>query len=695
MRNPFLYIVLFLLFGCSLKVSAQIIPPIESPVEDKIENMAENIDETSDIDFSVLYEQLEYLKESPINLNTADRDELSNLIILDEFQILTFLDYREKFGNLSSFYELQAIDGWDFGTIQRIMPYITLKVQEKAEKISFNQLMKRGKNMLLIRGQGVLEEMEGYSEASDSLLEVKPNSRYLGNPAKIYAKYQYKYKNRIIMGATFEKDPGEQFFKGSQKGFDFTSVHFLAKDFGWVKRLALGDFEAKFGQGLVFWSGLAFGKSTDAMSVAKNASGLKQYSSANESGFLRGGGVTLGNKNFDFTVFASSRSIDANMAIDSTSQEEATVSSLLEDGYHRTPAEMADRKTLDQQVIGGNFTWRGHNYRVGLTGAYTKFGMPVVRNTQLYNMYEFSGDENADAGIDYIFHHKQITLAGETGISENGAMATLNTAALTLSPRVSFSLAQRYYAVDYQPVMSAAFGENSKNANESGLYYGILVYPASGWTLTGFYDLFRFKWLRYQTDSPTDGHDAFIDAKYKPNRKTDITFRFREKEKAQTFSQEEALIDGTDTYRKHTYRVHLNYRATSTITLKTRAEIINNKFANKPTSEGYLVYQDINFRSNRAPYDISFRYALFDTDDYDSRIYAFENDVLYAFSISPYYYRGSRFYFLVKYEFTDRIQAWFRIGQTWYNDRDVISSGLNEISGNTRTEVKLQIKFRL
>ena len=97
-----------------------------------------------------------------------------------------------------------------------------------------------------------------------------------------------------------EKDPGEEFFTGSKKqGFDFYSGHFFMKNFGVLKALAVGDYQAQFGQGLTFWSGLAFGKSADAIGIKRNAVGLRPYTSVDENRFLRGVATTVGFKNFE------------------------------------------------------------------------------------------------------------------------------------------------------------------------------------------------------------------------------------------------------------------------------------------------------------------------------------------------------------------------------------------------------------
>jgi hypothetical protein len=88
------------------------------------------------------------------------------------------------------------------------------------------------------------------------------------------------------------------------------------------------------------------------------------------------------------------------------------------------------------------------------------------------------------------------------------------------------------------------------------------------------------------------------------------------------------------------------------------------------------------------------RLAFFDTDDFDTRIYAYENDVLYAFSVLPYFGQGMRYYFNLSYKINRNFSVWLRFSQTYFSDREIISSGLGQIDGRTRSEVKIQVRAK-
>jgi len=107
-----------------------------------------------------------------------------------------------------------------------------------------------------------------------------------------------------------------------------------------------------------------------------------------------------------------------------------------------------------------------------------------------------------------------------------------------------------------------------------------------------------------------------------------------------------------------------------------------------------LLYQDFIYKPISSPWRITARYAIFDTDDFNSRIYAYENDILYEFYIPAYANKGSRFYVNLRYDVTRWLIAEFRIARTQYENLTEISSGNNQISGDTQTEAKAQLVFK-
>jgi hypothetical protein len=90
---------------------------------------------------------------------------------------------------------------------------------------------------------------------------------------------------------------------------------------------------------------------------------------------------------------------------------------------------------------------------------------------------------------------------------------------------------------------------------------------------------------------------------------------------------------------------------------------------------------------------VALRYALFDTDSYDSRLYSFESNALYVFSVPAYFYQGSRAYIMVRYTFLRKFDLWVRYGNFIYSNRTSLSSGPEEITGNRKSDVTVQLRM--
>jgi hypothetical protein len=108
---------------------------------------------------------------------------------------------------------------------------------------------------------------------------------------------------------------------------------------------------------------------------------------------------------------------------------------------------------------------------------------------------------------------------------------------------------------------------------------------------------------------------------------------------------------------------------------------------------GFLAYVDLLYKPMMKKYSANMRLQYFETDGYDSRLYAYENDVLYSFSIPVFYDKGYRYYVNVNYDVSKRLSCWFRLAQTVFKDKTTVGSGLDEIKGNKRTEVKFQVLY--
>lgn len=696
LNSPFLifnYIFIFLMFLGAQKVFSQEQPT--QTIEDLIEEISANSDE--ELDYTTLYEDLTYYMNNPLNLNEATREDFEKLEFLDDLQITEILRYREKYGQILTIYELQLIRGFETTDIFRLLPFVTVDKIEEQQKLNFKRMMKYGSHQVFVRNQFVVQDQKGYNIPDSLILENPDKNRYLGNRMKYYVKYKYHYRDRIAWGVTMEKDPGEEFFKGTQKqGFDYYSAHLEVNDVWKFKRVVVGDHQLQFGQGLVLWTGMGFGKSSMTMNVKKKPRGIKKYSSTNENQFMRGVGGIVELGDFDIAGFVSYKKIDANISsVDSLDDADIReVSSLQITGLHSTPNEVADKHAINELVYGGNVTYRFDNLNIGATFVSYAFSAELNKNVKPYSQFDFQGNTGFNAGLDYNYIFKNINVFGEVATNKDLGLATVNGAMFPLAPQMQVSVIQRYYQKNYHAYYGGAFAEGSKPANEQGVYLGTNIFPIKHWKIAAYFDAYSFPWLKFRSNSPTHGFDYLIQADYSPTQYVSMYWKLKREIKPENLSSETELnmIYPTEV-DKLSARYHLKFSVSRTITLANRIEIARYKKA-ETTENGYMIYQDFRYKPETLPLTLNLRYAMFDAP-YNARIYAYESDILYAFSVPGYFYKGIRTYATLKYDISKNISVWLRYSQFTYSDLDVISEGsLNEIQGSTKSEIKAQMRIK-
>ena len=280
--------------------------------------------------------------------------------------------------------------------------------------------------------------------------------------------------------------------------------------------------------------------------------------------------------------------------------------------------------------------------------------------------------------------------------SQNLGFATINGVFMTIDPRVTITAMVRHLQPKYQALYANAVTENSRMNNETGYYLGFNITPFKGWYLNGFFDVFRFPWLRFQVNGPSFGYETIGQLIYRPSKTLEIYFRFRQKNRQITepsaFSQEP--IRGVEDELRNYYRINLSYSLGKSIKLKNRIEYARYKRGDRDVEQGFIIYQDITYKALSFPVSFSARLAYFDTETYNARIYAYESDVLYGYSFPAYFNRGMRAYLVVRYSINRNIDAWFRVANLFWSNREEIGSGLETIDGKSRTDIKVQLRFK-
>ena len=650
----------------------------------QIEQAIESIAQSDEVEItnSVELEDITRNAEHPININTATTEELEQLNMLDFNQIQNILLYRKQNGYFVSNFELAAVEGMTAETIEALTPFVIFKIPSD----SIANLHKNLEQRMIMRAKTSFPQAKGYSSPS-----AGKGAAYLGMPVSLYSRYHLEIPGKFEIGFIADNDAGEEFFRGSNKiGFDYYSGYISWKGQGIIRQVIVGDFLLGIGQGVNFWSGYGLGKSGNALGIMKSGRGIRPSTSTDENRFFRGISATLGCGPFKLALFYSNKNRDANIVSDAVANSQY-FTSLQTSGYHRTLSEVEDEKSVNEQLVGGYSELKFRKFRIGALFAYQQFGSAMDRGTSPYKAKSFSGSDNFNLGIDYQLALARVQFFGEAGVSKSLKPAVVQGFVWHAHPQINWAVYYRYFDPGFQTFYGSSLSESSGNRNESGLYTGLLLYPLPKVKVSCYIDIYHFPWLTYSTMAPENGSDYMAQVEVTLSRKLSLYLKGKFESKPQKTSSTTGLSADYDEMTTK-LRVQADYVFSNKLTLRSRVEYAGYSF-NHANENGFLLFQDFLF----APFKklhMGFRYAWFSTDGYNSRIYAYEDDLLYSFSIPEFHGTGHRIYLNLKWSACKWITGYLKAGCTIHQGVSSWGSGNDLTYGNNRIEVKGQLYFR-
>lgn len=676
-----------LLAACTHRwVSAQTPDTLRSAVDQEIERLF-NLGEQDPADLQT-EEQIRLIRDlalHPLNINRASVDELMQIPALTLRLAQAIIVRREEVKPYEELEELLDVQGIGPVTYGRIIPFLTIGSRTERHRDLFaNPLYWTSRSRFegFTRLQRVLQTQEGYQRA-DSL------GGYTGSPYKYYHRFRYQ-SDRISLNITQEKDPGEPL--PDPLRFDFTSMHLSILNAGSLRALVVGDYSLRFGQGLILWNGASFGKGSSVSgSMNRSEQGVRPYTSAQETDFFRGAAVTWGN-NVQITGFFSSKRQSATKINDSGVRFPSST------GLHRTRSERERRRNTSQTTYGGRVRMEIPAGFIGVTGYLNRYGSPVIQGDQPWQQYLYRGRVSSALSSDFRVTTRTAALFGEAGRTHNGGWGGLTGVILEAGSDTDLAFSYRYYGRRFQSILGSTFGEQSGHPqNEEGFYIGVQHAISGTVTIRGYIDRFRFPAPRYLNHQASSGYDWLIYTEYKPDRNTDLYLRLRYKVRGEEYSDVDEhgrVVRLPDESRRLNARLHLTREISPQIRLRSRVDWVRAVPVSRPAESGILLYQDFRYRpTEKLSFDS--RITWFRTDGFDSRVYQFENDLLYVLSNTMLYQRGWRGYLLIGWEPDKRIRLWAKISMTIYNGRTSLGSGLTEIKGNRRSDFGIQMRIRL
>lgn len=625
-----------------------------------------------------LQEMAQHLQE-PVNLNTATKQQLEQFPFLTDIQIENILAYVYIHGQMQTIYELQLIGEMDKHTIELLLPFVCVRVvEEKNGYPSLKRLLKYGKQEFLTRLDIPFYTRKGYEK------------NYLGPSPYHSLRYNFHYSDYLQVGITAEKDAGEPMFAlHNRKGYDYYSLYFLLKNWGRLRTLALGNYRLSFGQGLVLGTDFYLGKTFSMSTSEYRAGGIRKHSSTDEYNYFRGAAAAIEIiPSLQVSAFYSHRSMDGVV-------KDGEITSIYKTGLHRTQKEVDKAHAFTMQLAGTNVTYGKNHLKVGLTGIYYFFNHPYKPDLKKYAKYNLRGNHFYNVGVDYRYRLRHFTWIGEVAMGRQG-YALLNRVKYNFSSDYRILLIHRYYSHDYWNLFGHSFGESSTPQNENGWYLAAEVTPWAHWQFFASVDMFSFPWLKYRISKPSQGVDGMFQATYSPRRNLFMYFNYRCKRKERDVSGTSGktvlpVLHHRLRYRLNYIRRFWNFRTTLDYTHFHQQDGGKYRFEGK---QGWQCTQSCTYVFHDFPLSVSLQGTYFRTDDYDSRIYAYERGLLYTFYTPSFYGKGFRYSTYFRYELNKAFMFLVKFAQTIYQNRKDIGSGNDLIRGNKKTDLQMQLRIK-
>jgi hypothetical protein len=619
------------------------------------------------------YDLLLYFYDTPIDINHTNAEELAQLGILSTYQINEILTHIVNTGDFRSIYELQVLTGFSRQDIKNIAPFITINKNESLGKAVQGLFNGRTTNYATLGYSRVTQQAKAYTDKI-----------YFGSPDRAQMRVRLRNPGHLSIGLSAQKDPGETWLTNTSVPTpDYLSGHIFLENQGRLKQLVLGDYRLQFGQGLVLGAGFMVGKNVETVtSVKQSTLGVLPYSSITESNFFRGTAISLKlAKPVKITMFYSNQYLDATVINNNA------IASIRTSGLRRSITEINARNQLHAQAWGSALTYDAKRFATGLLLVNTQFNKAVIPPDRDYNKYKFTGNNQLNYSWFGQYNLGNFLIFSEVAKTYSAGMGVNLGIIGSVSKYVSLSLLYRSFTADFQSLYGMAFAERGTVDNESGMYWGIKLYPLPGITLSAYYDMYRFPWITFSTAGPANGKDYLIRLKYEINESANMFIQLRN-EDAQKRESTGNIYMNTPVKILKTI-LNFDYNLESPVTFRSRIQY--NRYHEGEVENGWLMYQDVNYTGIKVGF--TGRVLLFDTDSFNARQYAYEKDMLFTYNTRVFNGKGISYYFIMKYKPYRSLSLRLKWSYIEYAGQKTIGSGNDLIQGNQKTQITGQLHY--
>lgn len=615
-----------------------------------------------DDDLASAIAHFEELLLRPLPVNRATRGELEELLVLSGFQIESILNYRENNGNILSAAELSLVHGFDEQIVDVIAPFLTFGDYDDQGALipkfgSLGEFFRVCDSQLYLKSSRNLHYDPMFSPITKEEFEQKPNSRYLGTPYYMQLRFKSNLGPNIGAGFTLENDIGERFMPEGGPMVDFFSFHIELKNIGKLKKIIIGDYSVRAGQGLTVWNSFSLGGIGEPSALYKKGSIFLPSTSAQEGKSFRGAAASFSFGKLDLNAMASINRLDARIDGDK-------YTSIVEGGIHNTVSSVECRNSMRESIGGVNLSYMFKRLKVGITAVAYGYDKSNGRGVKDYNRYQMYDGVWGNCSFDYYAVLGNVRLFGEMALDFGGSGALLAGIILPLGPKVESALLLRSYSKSYIAPHASAYSTLSTVSNQMGVVADLKYTPLKWSGIIYYGEYVYYPWVRYNID-----HTSYM-------VKNSLKWEWERE-------MWSGYLSLAHTYYSHNalHKCYVRSKLSFKLSEKTRAAI-HGAFVSTVGS-GYEIGTDWKMKFFDGILALSPGIVLFNCKDWNNRLYIYEKDMPYTYGSRLLYGRGLSMYLLMEGNIGRYIGVYIKNGtRCYFNDK------------GPQSELKLAMKIR-
>jgi hypothetical protein len=633
------------------------------------------------------------IASSPYPVRGLDSQKLAELMFLTEITISEILNWKDKS-------ELLTLDNLAYS---QILNYVEL------ELLTYFVTFESSSAIDLDNTTSIKPKFRAPSFYTDFKFKtVKPTANgykkyppsYLGNKNRLEDKI-WVSEPTYSMHISRSKLPGENFRYPIQIGFSTFHIRIVnpnlknnhSKKFQ-IREVLIGDYQLRVGHGLIARNG-TMRVGTESLS---NLSGLLNtpipYRSSVSGKFMRGIITQLKLSMVEVQLYYSKRSLSA------TPNDERTYFLPGWTSKRTTLSEVERFRNITLFTTGftGNYQSHIYRYRVNITSTVMNhvFNQPIIKRAGYFNTYAIDRNNSLEH-TSFISINSRIWAYSFEYANVNGKNSAFVQRLNINKNDVSIGLWHRNYSKGFRTLIGTGPAAMGGSNNEMGIGFWLKYKRSRIQQFQLFMDNYKSIIPRSNSMMPIYGWEQVVNYSRILGKTSNLELRVRRR------SQLTGEI-WSDRFEREYYNRAKSQNISIRATFRQRHGrnvFVHSKFDfNTKIDEvegrqgsGFGISQLIRY--SLSTFDLYVSHLVFNTLNFDHRIFNYEYDLIQSFSIPSFYGNGQRSYVMIHLEPIKQVIIRFKTGYTKYFDRTIIGSGNEQIDSNYRFDFGFQLRLNM